>query len=235
MIRHPFFVAGLLVMGILSDSASANLLENPSFEATPCTTPCNQDQGVLPSDWLLLNITPDTYSNDGSYGLDPSLLDNFTGATAQDGIRWVAAWSAGAEMFGQTLASPLISGREYTISAYLREAVREDLAHPGTYQIELWDALDVSADQLVLGIFQPLVDNQEAWELRTLTFIAPVGSEGHPILAFRPLGSAAGNSYPGIDNINLVPEPTALVFLGFGLAAVAVSRLSSKRRTARCR
>jgi hypothetical protein len=195
----------IAIMGVLSQTASANLLRNPSFEQTPCTTPCNQDQAVMPSDWLSLNVTPDTYSNDGSYGLPPSGFGNFTGATAQDGIRWVAGCScAGFEIFGQVLSAPLIPGQEYTLSAYLREAVRADLAHPGTYQIELWDSPNSSADKIVLGSFQPLIANQSAWELRTLTFTAPSGAATHPVLAFRPLGSAEGDAYPGIDNVVLV-------------------------------
>ena len=210
--KHLFLLAGLALTGFLSDIAGANLIQNPSFETTPCVTPCNQDQGVMPSNWLTLNVTPDTYSNDGSYGLPPDGFSNFTGATAQDGIRWVAGWSAAVEIFGQQLASPLIPGREYTLSAYLREAVRPDLAHPGTYQIELWDSADISsANKIIVGSFQPLIDNQNAWELRTLTFIAPLGADTHPILAFRPLGSGAEAAYPGIDNVVLVESTIGLV------------------------
>lgn len=200
----------IAVMGFLSETASANLLQNSSFEQTPCTTPCNQSQGVMPSEWLILNVTPDTYSNDGSYGLAPDAdgFGNFTGATAQDGIRWVAGWSFAVEIFGQVLTAPLIPGQEYTLNAYLREAVREDLAHPGTYQIELWDTTDFSsADKIVVGSFQPLIANQNAWELRTLTFTAPSGAATHTVLAFRPLGSDVGAAYPGIDNVVLSASP----------------------------
>jgi hypothetical protein len=195
--------AGFSYMGMLSEATSANLLRNQSFEQTPCVTPCNRDQGFMPSDWLSLNVTPDTYSNDGSYGLAPSDFGNFTGATAQDGLRWVAGWSAAVEIFGQILTSPLIPGQEYTLSAHLREAVRGDLAHPGTYQIELWDSADNAADKIVIGSFQPLIANQGAWELRTLAFTAPTEADTYSVLAFRPLGSDAGSAYPGVDNVVL--------------------------------
>jgi hypothetical protein len=202
--RHILCCWMIAIMGVLSQTASANLLRNPSFEQAPCTTPCNQDQAFMPSDWLSLNVTPDTYSNDGSYGLPPGGFGNFTGATAQDGIRWVAGWSLIPEVFGQVLSAPLIPEQEYTLSAYLREAVRADLAHPGTYQIELWDSTNFfSADKIVLGSLLPLIANQNAWELRTLTFTAPSGATTHTVLAFRPLGSAEGEAYPGIDNVVL--------------------------------
>lgn len=141
--------------------ASVNLIRNPSFEQVPCVTPCNQNQGFLPSEWLALNVSPNTYSNDGSYGRPPNALGfgNFTGATAQDGIRWVAGWSAAFEIFGQDLTAPLQAGHEYTLTAHLRLAVRADLAHPGTYQIELWASTSAASDKFIVGSFQPLVSN----------------------------------------------------------------------------
>jgi hypothetical protein len=202
--KHILCCLTIVFMGFLSETTSTNLLRNPSFEQTPCTTPCNQDQAFMPSDWLSLNFSPDTYSNDGSYGLYPSGFGNFTGATAQDGIRWVAGWSLYEETFGQVLTAPLTPGQEYTLSAYLRESVRWDLAHPGTYQIELWNSTDISsADKIIIGSFQPLIANQNAWELRRLIFIAPPEAATHTVLAFRPVGSDAGPAYPGIDNLVL--------------------------------
>jgi hypothetical protein len=200
--------AALVFVGFPWMAESANLITNPGFEQTPCVTPCNQSQGVMPSGWLVLNVTPDTYSNDGSYGLGPEAFGNFIGATAQEGIRWVAGWSIGPEIFGQSLAAALTPGRKYTLSAYLREAVRVDLANPGTYQVELWDP---TGDVIVIGSFQPPVANQQAWELRTLAFTAPSGANTHTVLAFRPVSSAAGGgAYPGIDNLVLQVSATPI-------------------------
>src|SRR5262245_2175534 len=113
----PAMIAVLLVFVAFPPAVTgANLIQNPSFEQTPCSTPCNQGQGVMPSNWLILNVTPDTWSNDGSYGLPPDAFGDFTGATAQDGIRWVAGWSLAVEIFGQALASPLVPGQQYTLS-----------------------------------------------------------------------------------------------------------------------
>jgi hypothetical protein len=199
----------IAIMGLVFQVASANLLRNPSFEDTPCTTPCNQGQAAVPAEWISLNVTPDTYSNDGSYGLPPEGFGNFPGATAEDGIRWVAGCScAGFEIIGQVLTAPLVPGQTYMLSAYLREAVRSDLAHPGTYQIELWDAPNNSAHKIVVGSLQPPVANQSAWELRTLTFTAPAAAATHPVVAFRPVSPTADATYPGLDHVVLADLST---------------------------
>jgi len=197
------WAAAALVL-IAQSAWSANLIRNGSFETTPCRTPCNQDQAYLPSEWLALGSTPDTYSNDGSYGLAPDAWGNFIGVTAQDGIRWVAAWSADSEIFGQVLTAPLVAGGSYSLSAYVRESARPDLADPGTYQVELWDSTDPSANKIVLGKLQPDITNPSAWELRTLTFNAPAQAATYRVLAFRVIKYAGPEVYPAIDNIALV-------------------------------
>jgi hypothetical protein len=190
---------------LMAQPAAANLLRNGSFEQTPCTTPCNQDQAYMPSEWLSLNVTPDTYSNDGSYGVAPDAWGNFIGVTAQDGIRWVAAWSIASEILGQTLTSPLVPGASYTLRAYLRPSVRADLANPGTYQAELWDSTSTGSNKIILGSFDPTAASQGAWELRTLTFTAPAQAATYPVLAFRPVSTASGDVYPGLDNVCMLP------------------------------
>ena len=203
-------VAYLAVAGsmLIANSATANLLRNASFEQTPCVTPCNQDQAYLPSDWLSLSVTPDTYSNDGSYGAAPDAWGNFIGATAQDGIRFVAAWSYAGEILGQALTAPLVPGTSYTLSGYLRQSVRRDLANPGTYQIELWSSTDAgTSSKVVLGSFDAIA-NQNAWEQRTLTFTAPTQAATHTVLAFRALKTRRGEAYPALDNLSLLATGT---------------------------
>lgn len=200
-------VAYGIALGVMLASqaaGAANLIRNGSFEATPCATPCNQDQAYLPSEWLSLNSTPDTYSNDGSYGLTPDGYGNFTGAAAQDGIRWVAGWSAIPEILGQVLSVPLVPGTSYTLTAYLREAVRPDLANPGTYEIELWDSTDyASSNKIVLGALQPLATTQTAWTPATMTFVAPAQASSFRVLALRPI-KVSMDTYPALDNLSLV-------------------------------
>ena len=162
------YLGGLLTALLLvaGGAAHGNLIRNPSFETIPAS---EAGQGVLPSDWIQLGSFPgaDTYSNDGSYGLLPSDFGNFTGVTALDGIRWVAGWSIVPETFGQLLTNSLTPGLEYTLSAFLRQATRSDIANPGTYEIGL--AADTSLSNLsVLGQFA-LTSNPDVWEARSFT------------------------------------------------------------------
>jgi len=198
------FVLLTLVLGVGAKPGSGqNLLRNPSFETVP-----NNDKGqdVIPSEWVQVKDTASTYSNDGSFGLKPEDFGNFTGVTAQDGIRWVAAFSGVPEEFGQILTTPLTPGRIYVLTAFLHSAKRADLTHPGTYRLTL--RTTSKTDPLILGEFDPPIDNQDEWEQRTLTFIAPAGADTHPLLVFTPV-SATGSTYPGIDNLSLEEEGVA--------------------------
>ena len=197
-------------LACLLPATSTNLIRNHSFELTPCTTPCNQDQDRLPLDWLRLAGSSDTFSNDGSYGWPPDAmgLGNFTGALAQEGIRWVAAGSHfGPEIFGQDLTCPLIPGQEYRLTAYLLQAVRTDLAHAGTYKIELWDSDLPSAHIIEVGRLMPYVTSSTEWQLSTLAFTAPPEAASYRVLAFRAVGLADESAYPGIDDVVLLPVP----------------------------
>lgn len=197
----------LLCLGLLSAGAFAdNLLRNGSFEATPCATPCNQDQALMPAEWVALTpgiLAPDTFSNDGSYGLPPEGYGAFNGVTAQDGIRWVAGWSLYSETFGQVLTAPLVPGHRYALSGYLRQAVRTDLANPGTYEVELWSDVAGTAKSL-LGSFAPTSD-PAVWEKRSFTFVAPADAGAYPVIAFRSTATGRrGGSFAGADNLVLV-------------------------------
>lgn len=224
----------LAALLFVAGGAQANLIRNPSFELVPDTL---TGQGILPSDWVQLAPFPgaDTYSDDGSYGLLPSVLGNFTGVTAFDGIRFVAGWSIVPESFGQLLSTALTPGTEYTISAYLRQAKRSDLDNPGTYEIGL--AADLSLTGLtIVGQFD-LTSGIDAWEATSLTFVAPTAASTLPLLVLRPIGTEAGTAYPGLDLISLtavpvaaVPEPSSLLLLAWVLCFVLMFR--ARRRVA---
>ena len=236
----PVFLVGMVFF--VSGQAQAvpvNLLRNPSFENVPCATPCNQDQAFMPSEWLTSQVTPDTYSNDGSYGILPGDFGNFTGVTAQDGIRWVAGWSsAGHERFGQTLTAPLTAGEDYDFSGYLHQAIRDDLNFPGGYELYLTSSsAGASLDTGVfLGLLGPTTSFESGWDLFSLSFTAPGNAGSLPFLMFNPVVTGAGAAYPGLDNVSLsltappgpgpLPEPPTVLLLGLGwIGLVATSSL----------
>ena len=176
------------------------LLRNPGFEAVPDGT---QDQGIMPDDWVTIPVVEpgaDTYSNDGSYGLPPDFVGNFTGVLAAEGIRWAAGWSAAGEDIAQTLSEPLISGHRYRLNAALYQSPAYDDA--GSYRVTLRDAGDANIFQA--GSFAPTVSASQGWVRRSIQFIAPSNAADLPSLRFSPLEAGAGSVYPGLDDLSLV-------------------------------
>ncbi len=216
MIRTVVIV---VMLGLSQLSANANLLRNPSFEETPTT---GTGQGLMPSDWLSINVTPDTYSNDGSYGLSPGDFGNFPNTTAHDGLRWVAGWSAATEEFGQILSTPLVPSERYSLSAWMLQAKRSDLDNPGGYELFLIaDEFANTSSGESLGYLGATMDLDE-WQLFSLDFIAPDNADSLPLLVFSSLAENPGSSsYAGLDEVSLtvsaVPLPPALLLLSGGL------------------
>jgi hypothetical protein len=121
------------------------------------------------------------------------------------------------------------------LSAYLLQAIRSDLANPGTYKISLAADTDWS-DNLVLGQLSPLTAAGGGWQLSTLSFVAPADAATHQLLVFTPIAIGVGaSSYPGIDLVSLtapgapVPLPSALYLLGPGLIGLAAIRRRFKK------
>jgi MYXO-CTERM domain-containing protein len=217
------------VATLTTPAFAQNLLRNPGFETVPSNA---QGQGILPSEWVLVNQSPDTYSNDGSYGLLPNVGGNFTGVTARSGLRWVAGWSQANEIFGQTLTAPLVPGQTYELSGFLHRGIRSDLAGTGGYNVLLADSVSrvITAS---LGGFAP-VEGETGWEFKSFRFVAPANAANLPLLAFVPYAAETLSAYPGLDDVSLTlvsgtvsvngPEPAPLAFVAFGLAAVAALR-----------
>jgi hypothetical protein len=226
---HRNICLGLLLT-CYSMCASANLIRNASFESTPGP---GQGQGLMPSEWVTVQSTPDTYSNDGSYGLDPAVFGNFSGVTAQDGIRWVAGWSSFDERFGQSLSAPLMVGQQYSLSGYLMQARRSDLDFPGGYQVYLTsDAASGTGAGELLGTLG-FTSGSNNWEFSTFDFIAPADAPSLAFLLFVPVGEAGASAYAGLDNLNLiartVPEPGSGWLLISGLIGFVSRRMLKSR------
>lgn len=233
---------GTLILLLSHATVEAGFITNSSFETVSSGT----GQGLLPTGWDAVTISPDTYSNDGSFGLPPSELGNFTGVTAFDGIRWVAGASfgrlasstaIGGESFGTTLAMTLMPNQSYSFEASLFQAKRADLDNPGGYHLFL--ATENTSAGLsgahLLGALAPTT-GVDAWESRTLVFNAPVDAGSRQFLIFAPYQASGGNSYSGIDalslsaNVSPVPEPSSAVsfLLGAGILVTVVVRRSRK-------
>jgi hypothetical protein len=184
-----------------------NLLRNPSFEAVPDAG--GTGENLMPLDWIDLNPESDTYSNDGSYGLDPTAngLGDFTGVTAKDGIRWVVSWSATTGQIGQQLTTPLTPGAVYRLESWMHVAIRSDLANPGTYLVGLWDAAHQQPIEWV-GVSCDIAGND--WGARSFTFVAPADAATRPILVLQSQAAApsAGSSYAGLDLVSLTDVTT---------------------------
>ena len=214
-----FFTCGL---------ADADFLLNGSFEDVPNS---NIGQGLMPSDWEAIQVTPDTYSNDGSYGLSPNAFNNFTGVTAQDGIRWLAGAHGptngiGIEAFGQNLVSTLIDGLDYEISGYIHHSTNPGHDTAGGFDIYL-NSTDSLAGATLLGSFDPTTI--EDWEFRSFQFTAPTGAIDLDWIIFAPYSTGSTSTYPGLDNVVLtyatgIPEPTMIPALGFAFGWIAFRR-----------
>ena len=230
--RVWFAAVSLIALVSLSATAHASFITNGSFETVPNGT---RDQGLLPSGWFQASgISPgaDTYSNDGSYGLNPGDFGNFPGVTAFDGIRWVAGASVagfGDESFGTKLTMTLTPGQEYMLQAHLYQAIRSDLDNPGAYRLSLSDG----STTVSLGSLAPTT-GINAWEARSLTFTAPTDASSRPFLIFTPYRTTAGIAYPGLDDVSLhsvVPEPASLTLVALGaVLSLAVSTHRGRRR-----
>jgi hypothetical protein len=244
--KYVATACSFLLLCILATPTQASLISNGSFETVPNGS---TGEGLLPTGWF--HTTPSlpassrasTFSNNGSYGLDPGEDGAFIGATAGDGIRWVAGVSDGAhgsanttvagEAFGTTLTELLVAGDSYQLDALLFQNTNVNLFSadkPGGYQLFL-SSTTSGAGAALLGALPMVTSN--SWQSRSLTFEAPNDAASRPYLIFVPYwvsfpgGSAYPNSYIGIDDVSLValsvpspvPAPSGLVLALSGLGS----------------
>lgn len=209
----------------VSSGASANLFLNGGFEDVPNG---NVGQGLLPSNWIAIVSSADTYSNDGSYGLWPSDFGNFPGVTAHSGLRWVAGANvnqpAGGEIFGQVLSSSLVPGVTYSVDGWLHQALRSDLNNPGGY--DLWLDKGDFGQRLWVGHLGDTVSPTAGWTAHSEEFVAPNDASEYTRFVFAPIASGGWGTYPGLDDVRLtaVPEPMTLLAVATGLGLLVRRR-----------
>ena len=227
MTLKSIMAIALASLACVSFNTNANLIRNASFEDVP---DASTGQGLLPSEWVIANASPDTYSNDGSYGLLPSAGGNFTGVEAYDGIRWVAGWSSRQERFGQVLTDNLVTGVTYTMSVFMHQAVRSDLNHPGGYEVYLTNtSSDAPVSGEYLGFLGQTSSVAEGWQEYGFSVIATAEMSALSFLMFAPVSDIS--AYPGLDavSLNAVPVPAAVWLFGSGL----IGLIGAARRKAR--
>jgi hypothetical protein len=222
-LARAVFAAASVCAGVVPVASAANIIRNAGFEDV---TGAVHVQGYLPNEWFQVgypNMGADTYSNDGSWGLSPSAYGNFTGVTAQAGLRFVAGSSGGfPESIGQTLTNPLAPGASYELSGWLHRGMRYDLQGAANYYVYLAESSASNATKVLVATLGPTVGSQSSspqWEEKTAAFVAPASSASLPVIVFEPLSAQAGYyAYPGLDNVslNLVPEPASLSLLTLG-------------------
>lgn len=237
---YPKFLSTIFLAVLSNSYASAGYILNGSFEASAGYF--QTQQGVMPPNWVATKQSPDLYSTNGSFGLAPSDYGNFTGASAQDGLGWVAGWSLVEETFAQNLATTLTPGAEYSISGYLLQSKRPDLDNPGGYSILLNSTNSFSGPLVQVATWQPTT-NSDSWEYRNATFTAPTNANSLNWIIFRPYDSGSGSAYPGLDNVSLtagpgvslnaVPEPSSCLFVATSMITFVYVRRRSNRRTMR--
>ena len=249
--KHCTTALAFALVVCLGTSADATLITNGSFESVPSSA---TGSGLIPTGWFHTNpASPagsraDTFSNDGSYGLAPgaTIFDSFIGASAHDGIRWVAGVSASShsatnmtvagEAFGTALTQTLIAGESYQLDAFLyrnTDVNIQSFDKPGGYQLFLSGTTN-GTGAVLLGALGMVTTN--SWQARSLTFSAPSDAASRPYLIFvpywvsNPFGSGFANSYIGIDDVSLVslstpvPAPAGLILALSGLATLTLHK-----------
>jgi len=180
------------------NDSTLNRLRNPSFETVP--SPPQFGQALMPTEWRHVELSADVWSTDGSYGLAPGEFGHFTGMSAQDGNRWVAGASF-PESFNQQLTARLANNASYRVSAWLLQNNNFSYDSPGSYRFTLTQT--ASPAGAVLGTFAPTSSNS-SWAYRELCFTAPADANTRPFLLLTPTTVTGANTYPGIDNMQLI-------------------------------
>ncbi len=182
-------------------SPGPNLLANGNFDTVPTDGSGDGQQGMLPPPWAPVIPTPDTYNTDGGFGLINIGWSNFPDDMhAHSGDFWVAGWSLYNESPGQELTVPLIAGHHYRIAAWLHQASRVDVDHPGAYSVNL--ASDPQTPDLnEMGRWCETESVDAGWVERAFIFTAPVDAGSWLIL--KPYTTSTGSAYPGLDDVVL--------------------------------
>ena len=206
---RPRIAAPALVLTLLfAGSASANLIQNGSFEDGDFSPPSNQTMTLPPgatalAGWQIVNDSLAWIGTGNPWGL-----------TAQDGDRFLdlSDYSAGPPFGGVQQSFASTTGYKYTVTFQFGSST-------------FWGrpaALTVSAAGQSETFQSEMSGGNDDWDEKSFVFVA-MGST--TTLSFV---GASGVDYIGLDNVDVavsaVPEPASVMLMFSGLAALGLSR-----------
>lgn len=206
--RTGIATPALVLTLLLAQPASANIIQNGSFESGDFAPPSNQTMTLAPgatalTGWQIVN---DAIAWIG--------VGNPWGLTAQDGDRFLdlSDYSAGPPFGGVQQSFASTAGYEYTVSFQFGSS---------TY----WGrpaAVTVSAAGQSETFQSALTGGNDDWDAKTFVFVATGATT---TLSFV---GASGVDYIGLDNVDVavsaVPEPASALLTLAGLAALGLYR-----------
>lgn len=210
----------LLCLGVAVSTASANLLEAPSFEVaqgapdasagdmgTATAAPGNPWIGwnpwVSPFAAFYTAVTAHTGTQAGKTFGQPSGIYQFVDVSGVNGQPF-----SGSAWFINLSADPLMGGADQTVD----------------YRVTFFDGPNGTGNQLALIISSSNISGattQDVWTELTINGMVPAGAVSAQVMGFmwNP-NSAGGALFMDDASFQIVPEPAGLALLGLGAVAL---------------